>query len=110
MVTSRAARTRRERAQVPRSKDGAAARPEGENGEMTPPRPPRPTAIDLRRARRLALPDVIAPGLNVLFCGITPGLYSAAVGHNFARPGNRFWKALHGSGFTPRLYSAFEDT
>jgi TDG/mug DNA glycosylase family protein len=52
--------------------------------------------------------DVIAPGLQVLFCGINPGLYSAAVGHHFARPGNRFWKALYGAGFTPRLLSPAE--
>jgi TDG/mug DNA glycosylase family protein len=45
---------------------------------------------------------VIAPGLDVLFCGINPGLYSGATGHHFARPGNRFWQALHLSGFTPR--------
>jgi TDG/mug DNA glycosylase family protein len=49
------------------------------------------------------IPDVLAPGLRVLFCGINPGLVSAATGHHFARPGNRFWPALHGSGFTPRL-------
>ena len=49
-----------------------------------------------------ALPDVVAPGLAVLFCGINPGLMSAATGHHFARPGNRFWPALHRSGFTPR--------
>ncbi|TWD82992.1 G/U mismatch-specific uracil-DNA glycosylase [Kribbella amoyensis] len=48
------------------------------------------------------LPDVIAPGLRVLFCGINPGLVSAETGHHFARPGNRFWPALHLSGFTPR--------
>jgi TDG/mug DNA glycosylase family protein len=71
--------------------------------------PRRPTAIDLERARRKRLSDVIGPGLGVLFCGINPGLYSAAVGHNFARPGNRFWKALHLSGFTSRLFSADED-
>ncbi len=47
--------------------------------------------------------DVIAPGLRVLFVGINPGLYSAATGHHFARPGNRFWPALHAAGFTPRL-------
>ena len=45
---------------------------------------------------------MIAPGLRVLFCGINPGLYTAAVGHHFARPGNRFWPALHGAGFTDR--------
>lgn len=46
---------------------------------------------------------MIAPGLAVLFCGINPGLYSGATGHHFARPGNRFWPALHAAGFTPRL-------
>ena len=52
---------------------------------------------------------MIAPDLRVLFCGINPGLYSAAVGHHFARPGNRFWKALHGAGFTDRVVSPFDD-
>jgi TDG/mug DNA glycosylase family protein len=47
---------------------------------------------------------VIGPGLRVLFSGINPGLYSAATGHHFARPGNRFWPALYRSGFTPRLF------
>jgi len=56
------------------------------------------------------LPDVIGPGLNVLFCGINPGLYSTATGHHFARPGNRFWPALFAAGFTPRLLDALEDT
>jgi TDG/mug DNA glycosylase family protein len=51
----------------------------------------------------------VAPGLDVLFCGINPGLESAARGHNFARPGNRFWPALHGAGFTPRLLRPEED-
>ena len=46
---------------------------------------------------------MIAPGLRVLFVGINPGLYSAATGRHFARPGNRFWPALHAAGFTPRL-------
>ena len=40
----------------------------------------------------------------MLFAGINPGLYSAATGYHFARPGNRFWPALHQSGFTPRLF------
>jgi TDG/mug DNA glycosylase family protein len=52
---------------------------------------------------------VVGPGLRVLFCGINPGLYSAAVGHHFARPGNRFWPTLHSAGFTDRLLSPFED-
>ena len=55
------------------------------------------------------MPDVIAPGLRVLFCGINPGLYSAAVGHHFARPGNRFWSTLHAAGFTDRLLSPSEE-
>jgi TDG/mug DNA glycosylase family protein len=46
---------------------------------------------------------VLGPQLRVLFCGINPGLYSAATGYHFARPGNRFWPALHAAGFTPRL-------
>jgi TDG/mug DNA glycosylase family protein len=45
----------------------------------------------------------------VLFCGINPGLYSGAVGHQFAKPGNRFWPALYGAGFTDRLLSPFEE-
>jgi TDG/mug DNA glycosylase family protein len=55
------------------------------------------------------VPDVIAPGLAVLFCGINPGLYTAAVGHHFARPGNRFWPAVHAAGFTPRLFAPHEE-
>lgn len=68
-----------------------------------------PSGADLRRARRRTIPDVIAPRLCVLFCGINPGVYSAAIGHHFGRPGNRFWKALHAAGFTPRLLSPSED-
>ena len=55
------------------------------------------------------LPDIVAPELSVLFCGINPGLRSAEVGHNFARPGNRFWPALHVAGFTPRQLRPQED-
>jgi double-stranded uracil-DNA glycosylase len=51
---------------------------------------------------------VIGPGLKVLFVGINPGLYSAATGHHFARPGNRFWPALHRAGFTPREFHPSE--
>src|SRR5207253_1572811 len=53
-------------------------------------------------ALRQDLPDVTAPGLRLLFIGINPGLISAATGHHFARPGNRFWKVLHLAGFTER--------
>ena len=55
------------------------------------------------------LPDVVAPGIDVLFCGINPSLISAELGHHYARPGNRFWPALHRAGFTPRLLSPAED-
>src|SRR5688500_11827002 len=65
----------------------------------------RPGKADLLAAVAKTVPDLIASGLNVLFCGINPGLYSAAVGHHFARPGNRFWPTLHRAGFTPRLLS-----
>jgi TDG/mug DNA glycosylase family protein len=51
---------------------------------------------------------VIGPGLRVLICGINPGLHSAATGCHFAGPGNRFWKALHGAGFTPRVLAPSE--
>ncbi|WP_093802011.1 G/U mismatch-specific DNA glycosylase [Streptomyces sp. Wb2n-11] len=60
------------------------------------------TPEELLAARDRLVPDVVAGGLRVLFCGINPGLMSAATGHHFARPGNRFWPVLHLSGFTPR--------
>ncbi|MBO4210687.1 G/U mismatch-specific DNA glycosylase [Micromonospora echinofusca] len=63
---------------------------------------PRPTPAQLRAAVDRTIADVIAPGLSVLFAGINPGLYSGATGWHFARPGNRFWPALHRGGFTPR--------
>jgi double-stranded uracil-DNA glycosylase len=69
----------------------------------------RPTSAELRAAVNRRVPDLIAPNLKVLFVGINPGLYSAAVGHHFARPGNRFWPALHAAGFTPRLLSPFNE-
>ncbi len=69
---------------------------------------PRPTAADLAAARDKIIPDVTGPGLRVLFSGINPGLYSAATGQHFARPGNRFWPALHQSGFTPVLLNPCE--
>ncbi|MFI9201333.1 G/U mismatch-specific DNA glycosylase [Streptomyces sp. NPDC053048] len=66
------------------------------------------TPQELEAARDRLVPDVVAGGLRVLFCGINPGLMSAATGHHFARPGNRFWPALHASGFTPRLLKPSE--
>ena len=62
-----------------------------------------PDAAELAAARATTVPDVIGPGLTILFCGINPGLYSAWSGHHFARPGNRFWPALHAASLTPRL-------
>jgi double-stranded uracil-DNA glycosylase len=67
--------------------------------------------LDLEAAKNATIPDVLpAPGdaFRVLFTGINPGLYSAATGWHFARPGNRFWPALHASGFTPRQLSPAE--
>ena len=68
---------------------------------------PRLSAAELAAARDRTIPDVLPgpddPPLSVLFCGINPGLVSAATGHHFARPGNRFWPVLHAAGFTPRL-------
>lgn len=55
------------------------------------------------------MPDIIAPNLRVLFCGINPSLYSVEVGHHFARPGNRFWRALHEGGFTPHRFAPAEE-
>jgi double-stranded uracil-DNA glycosylase len=76
---------------------------------MSLPRGPRtPTAAEMRAAVGRSIPEVIVPGLRVLFCGINPGLYSAAAGHHFARPGNRFWPALHRAGFTTRLLAPHE--
>ncbi len=69
----------------------------------------RPTRAELLAAKNKTVPDVIAPGLSVLFCGINPGLYTAAIGHHFGRPGNRFWPTLHSAGFTPRLFDPSEE-
>ena len=73
------------------------------------PLPFKPNRQQLIEAAGKTVPDVIGHDLRVLFCGINPGLYTAAVGHHFARPGNRFWPALHRSGFTDRLLSPFEE-
>ena len=62
----------------------------------------KPTASEVAAAAGRTIPDVVGPGLRVLFSGINPSLYSAATGHHFARPGNRFWPALHRAGFTER--------
>lgn len=69
----------------------------------------RPTRAEVAAAHGKKIGDVIGPGLKVLFCGINPSLYSAAIGHHFGRPGNRFWPALCAAGLTPRLFSPSED-
>jgi TDG/mug DNA glycosylase family protein len=74
------------------------------------PHPRRPTPAELRAAFGKSIPDLVAANLDVLFCGINPGLYSAATGHHFARPGNRFWPALYEAGFTPRRLQPWEET
>ena len=71
--------------------------------------PWKPTKQQLLAAEGKTVRDVIAPRLRVLFCGINPGLYTAAVGHHFARPGNRFWPALYAAGFTDHLVSPFDE-
>jgi TDG/mug DNA glycosylase family protein len=75
--------------------------------DFSPPK--RPTAEDLKQAEGKKIPDLIGPDLSVLFCGINPGLYSGATGLHFARPGNRFWPALHAGGFTERVLSPWEE-
>jgi TDG/mug DNA glycosylase family protein len=72
--------------------------------------PRRPTPAEVQAARGRTIRDVIGKDLEVLFCGINPGLYTAATGHHFARPGNRFWPALHDAGFTPRRLFPWEQT
>lgn len=72
-------------------------------------KPWKPTREQLLAATEKTVRDIIAPNLRVLFCGINPGLYTAAVGHHFARPGNRFWPALHAGGFTDRVLSPFDE-
>ncbi|MBA3318236.1 MAG: G/U mismatch-specific DNA glycosylase [Gemmatimonadales bacterium] len=69
----------------------------------------KPTKAEIAAAVGRTVPDLIAPGLAVLFCGINPGLYSGATGHHFARPGNRFWPTLHAAGFTDRQVRPWEE-
>src|SRR6186997_2375423 len=76
--------------------------------KRTLPTPWKPTKAQLLAAHRKRVPDLVAKDLVVLFAGINPGLYTAAIGRHFGRPGNRFWPALFGGGFTPRLFSPFE--
>ena len=71
--------------------------------------PFKPTKSDLAAAFGKRIPDLISPDLDVLFCGINPGLYSGATGHHFARPGNRFWPTLKAAGFTRELVSPWDE-
>src|SRR3984885_5187111 len=72
------------------------------------PIPWKPTKAQLLAAVNKRVQDLIAKNLIVLFAGINPGLYTAAIGRHFGRPGNRFWPALYDGGFTPRLFTPFE--
>jgi len=56
-----------------------------------------------------ALPDLLAPGLSLIFCGINPGMRAASTGHHFAGRGNRFWRVMHLAGFTPVQIRAEDD-
>ncbi len=76
---------------------------------MSEERTRRPGRTELEAAAGKTVSDVIAPGLKGLFCGINPGLYTAWMGHHFARPGNRFWPAIHAAGITPRLLHPSEE-
>jgi double-stranded uracil-DNA glycosylase len=69
----------------------------------------RPTPESLRAAAGRTVSDLVRPGLKALFVGINPGLYSGATGYHFARPGNRFWPALHLAGITPRRLQPSEE-
>ena len=80
--------------------------PPGTPGSTTPW---KPTPAQLLAAAGTTLPDLVAPSLRVVFCGINPGLYTAAIGHHFGRPGNRFWKVIHLAGFTATQLSPFEE-
>lgn len=72
--------------------------------------PWKPTKAQVLAAYNKTITDVAAKNLLVLFVGINPGLYTAAIGHHFGRPGNRFWPALYTGGFTPRPFSPFEES
>lgn len=78
--------------------------------KRTIPKPWKPTKAQLMAAYDKRVPDLVAKNLIVLFAGINPGLYTAAIGHHFGRPGNRFWPAVYAGGFTPRLFSPFESS
>lgn len=76
---------------------------------VTPAQPWKPTKEQRLAAVAKTVPDLLRPGLDCVFVGINPGLYSGAVGHHFAGPGNGFWPAMFAGGFTPRLFTAFDE-
>ncbi|MEL6398516.1 MAG: G/U mismatch-specific DNA glycosylase [Cyanobacteria bacterium J06626_4] len=69
----------------------------------------KPSKAEIQAAYNGEVPDIIGPDLKILFCGINASIYSAAVGHHFARPGNRLWKTLHQAGFTDHCLDPTED-
>src|SRR5271170_5594709 len=71
-------------------------------------KPKPPTKAELEAARGKTIKDLIRPGLDVLFVGINPGLYTAAIGRHFGRPGNRFWPSLSASGLLNAPLTAWE--
>src|SRR5690349_21445373 len=100
VASSRPLRASRTTASSRRAKLGCGARLQPRARTNVPA---KPTPDALRAAVSRKLPDILPPDLGVLLVGINPGLYSAAIGHHFGRPGNRFWKVLAASGLTPRL-------
>jgi double-stranded uracil-DNA glycosylase len=81
------------------SSSGSVSRNGSTNGSSPSPKPPSPAGD---------VPDVLGPGLSVVFCGINPGRVSAAAGAHFANPRNDFWRLLHAARFTSRLYEPSE--
>ena len=97
---------------VPRARRRAARPlPRGRLPRRAPARRPAAPGLTAGCAEQLtrsAVPDVLAPGLAVVFCGINPGRVSAAAAAHFANPRNDFWRLLHEAGFTPRQYEPTE--
>ena len=86
-----------------------AARPRTDRRLLAQGKSPEARGETAQAAYGKGIRDMIGPGMRLLFCGVNPGLYTAAVGHHFGRPGNRFWPSLHRGGFTTRQLSPFEE-
>src|SRR2546430_260140 len=80
-----------------------------EHGSMSPPPAQRSPASAEAAAGVPRLPDLIAPGLDVLFCGFHPPRQALAAGHHFAEPGSHFWTALYHAGLTECVLTPAED-